>query len=91
MEELGADTWVRFRFVAPDLTREADYEVMADDMIHLCDTLALPYLTEYALQGDVIVISLAQKETEFGLADPDTVQIFEAFRAPDGACIWEGF
>ena len=91
VEELGEDSWVRFRFVAPDLTRDADYDAKADDMIHLCDTLALPYIAEYALESDVIVISFAQKETEFGVADPDTVQIFEAFRAPDGACIWEGF
>ena len=90
VDDLGEETWLRFRFVAPQIERGADYEVIAGDMIHLCDALALPYIADYALTGDVIVISFADRETEFGVADPDAVQFFEAFRAPEGACIWEG-
>ena len=62
----------------------------AGDMMHLCQELALPYLQEYDLTGDVIVISLADRETEFGVADPDATQFFEAFRIEDNLCIWEG-
>ena len=58
--------------------------------MHLCETLALPYIAEYALSGDVVVISLADRDTEFGQADPDATQFFEAFRPVDNTCIWEG-
>jgi hypothetical protein len=59
-------------------------------MTHLCEVLALPYIAEYALTGDVIVISLADRATEFGVADRDAIQFFEAYRVQDGRCIWEG-
>jgi hypothetical protein len=58
-------------------------------MQHLCDTTALPYMAEYDLTGDMIVISLSDRKTEFGVADPDATQFFEAYRPVDNLCIWE--
>ena len=58
-------------------------------MQYLCAAFALSYIEDFALEGQVIVISLAARETEFGQADPDATQFFEAYR-PDGtSCIWE--
>lgn len=93
IDEVGTETWLRFRFVAPQISREnngVDYETSALDMGHLCEALALPYIDEYVLNGDVIVISLADRPTEFGASDPDATQFFEAYRVQDNTCIWEG-
>jgi hypothetical protein len=92
VEELGEETWLRFRFIAPDISRagaDIGYEAAAGDMIHLCEMLALPYMAEYALKGDVIVVSLADRAVEFGVPDPEATQFFEAFRPVDNSCIWE--
>ncbi|MEP5730745.1 MAG: DUF6497 family protein [Sulfitobacter sp.] len=93
VDQIGDETWVRFRFVTPQISRDGgdvDYDASTLDMTHLCEALALPYAAEYELGGDVIVISFADRETEFGVADPDATQFFEAFRAVDNTCIWEG-
>ncbi|MEP3686642.1 MAG: DUF6497 family protein [Sulfitobacter dubius] len=93
VEDLGDETWLRFRFVAPQIAKGPDaiaYDLAAPDMEHLCAAVALPYMTEHALAGQVIVVSLADRVVEFGAADPDATQYFEAFRAQDGTCIWEG-
>tara|TARA_R110002094_G_scaffold5796_1_gene14664 strand:+ start:169 stop:549 length:381 start_codon:yes stop_codon:yes gene_type:complete len=92
VDQLGEETWLRFRFIAPDISRDGgtiDYETAADDMAFLCEQTALPYMAEYALQGDIIVVSLADRATEFGQPDPDATQFFEAYRPVDNACIWE--
>ncbi|GAA6174727.1 DUF6497 family protein [Sulfitobacter pacificus] len=93
VDAVDSETWLRFRFIAPDIARAdggVDYDLAADDMMHLCTALALPYSEEYALAGDIIVISLADRVTEFGVPDPEATQIFEAFRPVDNTCIWEG-
>jgi hypothetical protein len=93
VDDMGAETWLRFRFIAPQIARNGgsvDYVKAEPDMAHLCENLALPYITEYALEGQMIVISLADRETEFGEADPDATQFFEAYRPVDNSCIWEG-
>ena len=92
IDDLGDETWLRFRFVAPQISRdEAMAEANAQDMLHLCEQTALNYITDFELIGDVIVVSLADRHTEFGVADPDATQFFEAFRADEGSCIWEGY
>ena len=93
VDQMAEEAWLRFRFVAPQIAREAGtvpYDVAEPDMMHLCNALAIPYMAEYALAGDVIVVSLADRPTEFGVADPEATQFFEAYRVQDGICIWEG-
>jgi hypothetical protein len=92
VDTLGDETRLRFRFVAPQIGvggAGLNYDAVASDMAHLCAATALPYIAEYALSGDMIVISLADRETEFGQADPDVTQFFEAYRPVDNVCIWE--
>lgn len=87
-------TYLRFRFLAPQIATDKarlDFEVVGQDMMHLCETVALSYMTEYALKGDAIVISFMNRVTEFGQSDPDTIQFFESFRLQNGACIWDEF
>ena len=93
VEELGGETWLRFRFIAPQIAEGPEaigYDLAAPDMEHLCASVALPYMAEHALAGQVIVVSLADRAVDFGAADPDATQYFEAFRAQNDSCIWEG-
>ncbi|MEM6305793.1 MAG: DUF6497 family protein [Pseudomonadota bacterium] len=93
IDEVESGTWLRFRFIAPDIARgggSMTYETSEPDMQHLCDSFALPYMKDFDLTAQMIVISLADRPTEFGLADPDATQFFEAYRPEGTACIWEG-
>jgi hypothetical protein len=93
IDEVGVQTWLRFRFVAPYIARDTgavDFAQVGADMTYLCDALAIPYMAQHALDGEVIVISLADRVTEFGVSDPEATQFFEAFRLSNDTCIWEG-
>ncbi len=93
LDELGGETWVRFRFIAPEIARvggNADLDAIGPDMKYLCDTVALPYMAEFELTGQMIVVSLADRTTEFGIPAPGATQFFEAYRTNGFTCIWEG-
>ena len=93
VDDLGAETWIRFRFIAPEIARETGtitYEQAEPDMAALCQTLAIPYIAEYELDGQVVVISMSDRATEFGVPDPEATQFFEAYRLQNGVCVWEG-
>lgn len=84
----------RFRFVAPAIAREGgsvDFETATADMLHLCQTYALPRIPETGPQPSQIVISLSDREVPFGEAAPEATQFFEAYRIENGSCIWEAF
>ncbi len=87
-------TYLRFRYLAPRIGAgegQVSFDVAGQDMLHLCETFALPYIAEYALEGDKIVISFMDRITEFGQPDPDATQYFESFRADGAGCIWDDF
>jgi hypothetical protein len=87
-------TYLRFRFIAPQIAVGAakiSFEVAGADMLDLCNKVALPYIDQYALEGDKIVISFMDRITEFGVPDPDATQYFESFRPENGVCIWDEF
>jgi len=90
VDNVGAETWLRFRFIAPALAKGTDYASAEADMAHLCTTTALPYMLDFDLKGQMIVISISDRETEFGTPDPEATQFFEAYRPVDNVCIWEG-
>ncbi|PQO23937.1 hypothetical protein C2I36_05505 [Rhodobacteraceae bacterium WD3A24] len=83
-------TRLRFRFVGAQID-ETDFETTAEDMHHLCEFYALPWMTREGAQAEEIVISLAAREVPFGEAVPEVTQYFEAYRVEDGACVWELF
>lgn len=85
-------TYLRFRYLTPQIAgRHISFEVAGQDMMHLCQTFALPYIDQYALEGDRIVISFMDRITEFGQQDPAATQYFESFRAENGVCMWDDF
>jgi hypothetical protein len=82
--------WLRFRYVAPGLTREVRAEIEGD-FEALCLSQAVPYLPSAAERADEAVISIASAPLEFGTNAPEVTQFFEVFRLEDGTCIWEAF
>ncbi|WP_259797069.1 DUF6497 family protein [Aliiroseovarius crassostreae] len=86
---------VRYRFLAPTIAGDMAHVSFAqaeEDMAALCQDYVLPRLMAGAAAlPDQIIIVLADREVEFGMADPDATQYFEAYRPEDGACFWEGF
>ena len=95
IEQIGAESWVRFRFLAPEIDRtrpEApEFMELEPDFLHLCASVALPYLEAHALDADKVVISIADRIVEFGVTDPDATQYFELYRVNGGSCDWEAF
>ena len=94
IDDAPGETWVRFRFVAPQIARQGGditNDTATTDMDHLCDNVALPYLAEYDLTPVRIVISLSDRQIPFGAASPDTTQFFETYRQEDARCILENF
>lgn len=93
IEEISGRTIVRFRFLAPAIARDGGTVQFAQaerDMELLCEAVALPYLSDHAIPAQSVVISLADREVEFGVANPEATQFFEAYSVEDGICVWEG-
>lgn len=94
LEQVGSETWARFRFVSDELDEDvaqAGSEEIETDMAALCSGHALPYLKENALEAEIVVISVSDRDVPFGESDPQAVQFFEAYRVSDGSCQWEPF
>jgi len=84
----------RFRFVAPLITTDGsgiDFFASEADMQFLCETYALPRLSNIGPQVSQVVVSLSSRPTPFGQSDPNVVQFFESYRPEGEACIWEEF
>lgn len=85
---------MRFRFITPEIARttgSVDFESAEIDMAYLCETYAVPRLSQTGPQVSQIIISFADRELEFGYAAPEATQFFEAYRRDGTSCIWEGF
>lgn len=82
----------RFRFVAPEIGQEGrEYQDVEVDMQFLCESFAIPRVADIGPLPNQIVISFSQQETEFGVANEDVIQFFEAYRIEDETCILEFF
>ncbi|MEI4194765.1 DUF6497 family protein [Roseovarius sp. E0-M6] len=82
----------RFRFVQEGFEMsEERFEAVMGDLEYLCTTYAVPRLPNMGPTPNQVVISLASAPGEFGVQNPAIVQVFEAYRVENGACIWEEF
>ena len=95
VDEVGSETWLRMRFIAPQLDPTAqDAASFADieaDFTAICSKLGGPYAARHGLAPDKIVVSLADRAVAFGTTDPAATQYFEQFRWDGADCIWESF
>ncbi|WP_299679445.1 DUF6497 family protein [uncultured Roseobacter sp.] len=92
-DTVGDEKWARFRFLAPEIGRDAgtvDFAQAEQDLEHLCTEVALPYLVEYELEVDVVAVTLLDRPVAFGETDPDATQFIDVFRVNAGMCVWEG-
>ncbi len=89
----GISTYARFRFVAPVIGKPGGpgFAELADDFLVLCGAYALPRVMSATPPPDKIAISMADRVTELGVANPQATQFFELFRPENGRCIWEEF
>lgn len=79
----------RFRFVAEEFTGDEPFEMQSVDLEYLCNEYALGHVAGIGPLPSRIVISLADRPTEFGQFDPDVAQVFESFSLEGERCIWE--
>ncbi|MEQ8898080.1 MAG: DUF6497 family protein [Roseovarius sp.] len=91
VEESGGGPVLRFRFVAPGLHKGAGLTAVSADLEHLCNAYALPNAPDAEATGATIIVSVGDRPSEFGVPDPEMVQVFEAYRVENGLCIWEVF
>lgn len=93
IDENPGEPWLRFRFIAPGIGQTGDpstAERAVADMDHLCEAVALPYISEHGLNPARIVISLSDVAVDFGASNADAVQLFETYRPSNEGCVWEG-
>ena len=82
----------RFRLVVPGLGEEgADYDRVAADFAWVCAEVALPALAANGWAPTEVVVTLSDRETAFGVPDPDATQFFEGFRIERDACVPQAF
>ena len=94
IDTVATEDWLRFRFLTPEIARDfgdVSYAQAEPDFAHLCDTVARPYLAEFDLSPDVIVIAMMDRPIPFGQTDAEATQFIEAFRIVNDECIWEAF
>jgi hypothetical protein len=85
---------VRFRFIDEKLGARVTSEGFVDaeaDMAHLCNVVVMPDIKAAADTPDQVIISISDRFLPLGDADPEIVQLFEAYRVENDACVWEGF
>ncbi|MGH1367594.1 MAG: DUF6497 family protein [Maritimibacter sp.] len=86
---------VRFRFVDGELAARVSNDGFVDaeaDMAHLCSEIAVPQIKDFGgAAPDQVIISISDRFLPLGDADPEAVQLFEAYRVENDGCVWEGF
>ena len=84
----------RFRFLAPAIARDTgsvDAETASADMDWLCQSFALPRISNIGPQPKQIIISLSDMNVPFGETDEEATQFFNSYSIKDGVCAWEMF
>ncbi|SLN47312.1 DUF6497 family protein [Roseisalinus antarcticus] len=85
----------RFLFLAPGITLDADagpsYSDVQADFPWLCDEVIVPALRENGWGAEEVVISMSDRQVDFGVSDPEATQFFEVFSLGEDGCTWEGF
>ena len=89
-DAIGNQQRARFRVVMPAVAAHP-FDMVEADFTTLCEDLAVPELSRYQRNFESVVISIADRETEFGVANAEATQYFEAFTLENGTCIWEAF
>jgi hypothetical protein len=88
----GGGLIYRFRYVAAGFAAGAErFDTIQGDLAWLCEAHAVPQIANIGPQPRQVIVSLADRESEFGIYDEAVTQVFEAYRVEGGRCIWEMF
>ena len=88
----GGGLIYRFRYVANGFAAGAErFDAIADDLVWLCEAHAISRIANIGPQPGQVIVSLADRESEFGVYDDAVAQVFEAYRVEGDRCIWEMF
>ncbi|WP_297769603.1 DUF6497 family protein [uncultured Roseovarius sp.] len=91
----GGGLTYRFRFVAEGFEAPGNDSVslerMQADLLWLCESYALPRIANIGPQPGRVVISLSDRPSEFGVFNPEVLQVFESYSPEGDTCIWEMF
>ncbi|WP_439143687.1 DUF6497 family protein [Planktotalea sp.] len=85
---------IRLRFIAPDLAsplKRPSFEDLTLDLEALCTEFGLNNLLQNEEQPKQIIVSLSAEPVEFGIANSDVEQVFEAFSVEKETCMLEMF
>lgn len=85
---------IRLRFIAPDLAsplKRPSFEDLTLDLEALCTEFGLNNLLQNEEQPEQIIVSLSAEPVEFGIANSDVEQVFEAFSVENETCMLEMF
>jgi hypothetical protein len=86
------ELWLRLRYLAPAIAQaEPAFDVVGADMQALCRWFGLSAVSPDGAPAQQVVVSLSAEPIEFGEANPDVRQYFEAYRLTEGDCILEQF
>jgi len=88
----NGDLWFRLRFLTPQIgvkDHQMTYEKSQDDLLYLCQSVALKNLSDSGQAAQLIIITLMDRLVTFGSAEPSATQFFEVFRPENATCIWE--
>jgi Family of unknown function (DUF6497) len=88
------DGIARFRYLAPAIDPAGQglaYEDVAGDLQWLCETFAIPGLEAAAKTADHVIITLSDREVEFGVPTPEATQFIESYTIQGTTCIWDAF
>lgn len=81
----------RYRYVMPAIAQGIAFKDVESDFAVLCDGFIVKALREKSKTVDQVIVSLSDRETEFGVTSAQAIQYFEAFRLENDTCIWEAF
>lgn len=93
LDDKDSDT-LRLRFLAPDLAsplKRPSFEELTVDLETLCTEFGLKNIAQNAAPPKQIVVSLSAQPVEFGVANADIEQVFEAFSVENDTCMLEMF
>lgn len=84
----------RFRFVAPAIARDGgavDFDAAERDLQSLCEGFVLSKLAEKGTEAPLVLLTMTDREVEFGVSDPLSTQYVDAFSIDGTTCIREIF
>lgn len=84
----------RFRYLAPAIDPGGQGLTHADvfsDFQWLCETFAIPGLTAAGKTAEHVIITLSDRQVEFGVATPEATQFIESYTVQGTTCIWDAF